>query len=216
MSRPIRVLIVDDHAIFRETLAQALSKEPDLLVVAHHRGVQESIRTLLSEPIDVVLLDDDLGAERGSTLINWAAENHFGGQFLVVTAGLVVADALWLIRQRVAGIFLKENPLGELLQAIRAVAQGGKWLDQPFLKLAMASIADGVPVDEHPRPVLTHRERATLLYLVEGCSNKQIGERLKVTEAAVKGTIQRLFDKIGVRNRGQLISIAIQKYRNYL
>ena len=216
MNSLIRTLIVDDHSLFRETLAHALSNEPGFVVVANHGTLSEAIRTLSAEAVDVVLLDYDLGVERGSSLVNWAADSGYRGKFLVLTAGVAPADAMWMIQHQVSGIFLKENPFRDLLAAIRAVARGGKWLDQPFLKMAVSRLTDGNFVVENRPALFTQRERATLRFLVEGCANKEIGERFGISESAVKGTVQRLFDKLGVRSRGQLISVAIQKYQNYL
>ena len=216
MNTLIRTLIVDDHSLFRETLAHALSNEPGFAVIAHHGTISEAIRTLSAEAVDVVLLDYDLGLERGSSLVNWAADSKYGGKFLVLTAGVAPADAMWMIQHKVSGIFLKENPFRDLVTAIRAVAHGGKWLDQPFLKMAVSRLTDGNSVAENRSALFTQRERATLRFLVEGCANKEIGERFGISESAVKGTVQRLFDKLGVRSRGQLISVAIQKYQNYL
>ena len=214
MSAPVRILIVDDHSLFRDTLGHMLSHEPGLVVVAQCAGAAEAVRKLSEDAVDLVLLDFDLGAERGSALITWAAEQGFRGKFLVVTAGLADADAVWLIRHQVAGIFLKENPFRDLVTAIHTVARGGKSLDQPFLKLVVDAVTEGIPLSA--TPLFSEREQATLRLLIEGCSNKEIGERLQVSESAVKGTVQRLFDKAGVRSRGHLIRVAIQKYQNCL
>src|ERR1051326_8122172 len=147
MSELVRILIVDDHGVFRDTLAHALSVEPGFVVVAQHGGVADAICTLCAETVDVVLLDYDLRPERGSALINWATKQGFRGQFLIVTAGLTDADAVWLIQHQVAGIFLKENPFRDLVAAIRTVAQGGKSMDQPFLKLMLDAVSHAVPLE---------------------------------------------------------------------
>ena len=214
MTDPVRILIVDDHNVFGDSLAGMFSALPGFRVVAHQATVAEAVRTLSAEPVDVVLLDFQLRDERGSALINWAASEGFKGQFLIVTAALSSEDAAWLIRRGVAGIILKEKPFEELLSAVNTVARGGKWLDQPFLKLLMTTLASGAVAP--PAPLFTERERATLRLLIDGCTNKEIGKRLVVSESAVKSTLQRLFEKVGVRNRGQLIRVAIQKYQNFL
>jgi DNA-binding NarL/FixJ family response regulator len=215
VSHLFRLVIVDDHAVFRETLARALQAEPDLEVIADHASVAGAVRTLSQESADLVLLDFDLGAERGSALINWAAREKPTLRLLVLTAGLGREDAAWLIQHHVAGIVLKESPYNHLLSVIRTVAQGGNWLDQPILKLVLDSVARGVPMEPDPM-VLSGRERDVLRLLVEGCGNKEIAARLSISEVAVKAALQRLFDKTGVRNRGQLIRLALQKYPNLL
>jgi|ERR1051326_777084 two-component system nitrate/nitrite response regulator NarL len=214
MSEPIRLLIIDDHCLFRETLAQALSSERDLCVVAHHATSQDAFVTLSAVPVDIVLLDFDLQGERGSTIIAQAAETDLNCRFIVVTASICESDAVWLIQHGVSGIFLKESPLTSLISAIRTVAAGGKWLDQPFLQLVMKAVKEGAAAA--PCLLFTSREQTTLRYLVEGCTNKEIATALRLSEAAVKATVQRLFDKTGVRTRGHLVRAGLQKYQNYL
>jgi two-component system nitrate/nitrite response regulator NarL len=214
MTRPLRIVVVDDHGVFRDTLASALAAEPDFIVAGHHASVAEAIGTLAAQPVDVVLLDYDLRSERGSALINWAADHDFGGRFLIVTAAIPEDDAIWMLQHGVSGIFLKSNSFGELAAAVRTVADGGQWLDQTFLKLVVDRFANG-PAIPHG-PLFTQRERAALRLLIEGLTNKEIGEKLEMSEPAVKATVQRLFGKVGVRSRGSLIRLAIQKYRNYL
>jgi two-component system, NarL family, nitrate/nitrite response regulator NarL len=214
MGQPIRILIVDDHDLFRETLAHSLASEPDMVVVVHYATVAETLTALLEQPVDLVLLDYNLRTERCSALLNQAAADGFKAKFLIVTAGLSETDAVTLIQKQVSGIFLKEHPLTDLLAAIRTVAQGGKWLDQPYLKMVMSALADdAAPL---PAPIFTQRELEILRNLVSGCTNKEIGEKLGLSESAVKSAVQRLFDKVGVRGRGHLIRIALQKYQAYL
>lgn len=210
----ISLLLVDDHELFRESLAQALSAKPDFAAVRHCSTAAEAEQALASDRIDVVLLDYDLRSDRGSTVVSWAVDHAFGGRFLVLTAALTEADALWLIQHGVAGILLKERPLSELAEAIRTVAQGGIWLDQPFLKLVISAAASGAQAANGP--AFTPLERRTLRLLVEGYTNKEIACRIESSEAAVKATIQRLFDKVGVRSRGNLIRIAVEEFRNEL
>jgi DNA-binding NarL/FixJ family response regulator len=205
-----RILIVADPGIFRDTLVTALAAENGFRIVAQFSTLTDAVGTLAMKPADVILVDFELRDDTGRSLITWAAAEEIQPQFLVMTGGLKQADAVWLIRQRVAGIFLKQNSLSELIAAVRAVAQGGNWLDQPFLKLVMETLADGKAPESGP--YLTERERATLRFLSEGCTNKEIGSRLQVSEPAVKATVQRLFNKIGVRSRGHLIRIAFEKY----
>jgi two-component system, NarL family, nitrate/nitrite response regulator NarL len=214
VTAPIRLLLVDDHEVFREALTQTLSDKGRFTIAGHCATVAEAIDVLSAKPVDVVLLDFDLHAERGSALVSWAIENLFKGQILVLTAALNDSDAIWLVQHGVAGIFLKNRPLRELLDAVQAVAGGGKWLDPSFLRLVMSAIATGGPATSSP--VFTERERVTLRHIVEGHSNKEIATFLSTSEASVKSTVQRLFEKLGVRSRGHLIRIALQDYRNEL
>src|SRR6185369_5741882 len=127
----IRTLLVDDHALFRESVSKVLGADPDL-AVCHCATLGEALQILRQQPIDVVLLDHDLGNERASQFLPAARQAGFEGRVLVVTAWVSDTEARRLMRQGVAGIFLKQAPLHELLAALRTVAAGGTWFDRSF------------------------------------------------------------------------------------
>src|SRR5579872_1207222 len=105
--KSIRVLLVDDHALFRESVASVLAAEPDLKV-AHCPSIREALPLLAQHPYDVVLLDHDLGSERASQFLPAARQGGFEGRVLVVTAWVSDTEGRRLMRQGVSGIFLKE------------------------------------------------------------------------------------------------------------
>jgi len=205
---PLRILLVDDHALFRECVAAVLSAGPEF-DVSHCASIAEALRIIGRERVDVVLLDYDLGAERGSEFLPAAARAGFDGRVLVVAASVSDAEALRLVRQGVAGIFVKENPLEALKEAIRAVGRGDAWLDQRYLRLLASP--EPRPEAETARQ-LSERERQVLRCLLEGMSNKQIAARLGAGEPSIKTTLQRLFDRMGVRTRAQLVRIVLERY----
>ncbi len=209
----IRILLVDDHALFREGVARFLAAEPEFDMTAHCSNVDEAIEVLERTSIDIVLLDYDLGVEKGTRFLVGARERGFAGRILVVTAGLSDAEAAELLRGGVAGIFLKHNSPEMLTKAIRKVMGGEPWLDQRFLRVLLDS--GEAPANSH-EPRLTERERDVLRGLLEGLANKEIAARLHVSESSVKATLQQLFDKTGVRTRSQLVRIALERYRDYL
>jgi len=209
----IRILLVDDHALFREGVARFLAAEPDFEMTARCSNVDEAIEVLNRTSIDVVLLDYDLGIEKGTRFLVGAREQGFAGRILVVTAGLSDAEAAELLRGGAAGIFLKHSSPEMLTKAIRKVMEGEPWLDQRFLRVLLDG-SDTPPDSSEPR--LTERERDVLRGLLEGLANKEIAVRLHVSESSVKATLQQLFDKTGVRTRSQLVRIALERYRDYL
>src|SRR5437588_594273 len=127
----VRVLLVDDHALFREGVTSALVKET-ALAVEHCGSIREALQILTSRPFDLVLLDHDLGSERASQFMPAARQSGFEGRVLIVTAWVSETEARRLLRQGVSGIFLKQGPLSDLSAGIRAIAQGGSWLDPSF------------------------------------------------------------------------------------
>ena len=130
-----------------------------------------------------------------------------------MTAGLREKQAAELIRLGIAGIFLKHNASTLLSQAIRHVMNGEVWFEQQFLRNVMRSALTSAPSTEGP---LTERERQVLSLVFAGSPNKQIAERLGVSESSAKATLQQLFSKTGVRTRGQLVRVALEKYKDLL
>src|SRR3954469_9699153 len=130
----IHLLLVDDHALFRESVSRVLAADP-ALAVDHCASIREALGMLAQRSYDVVLLDHDLGAERASQFLPAARQAGFDGRVLVVTAWVSDTEARRLLRQGVAGIFVKESSLDELAIAIRTVAAGGAWLDRRYSRL---------------------------------------------------------------------------------
>src|SRR5438105_3377709 len=132
--KAIQILLVDDHALFRESVARALAAEPDIQI-EHCASIREALQLLAQHRYDLVLLDHDLGSERASQFLPAARQTGFDGKVLVVTAWVSENEARRLIRQGVAGIFLKEGSLDRLHESIGTVMAGGTWLDKSLGRL---------------------------------------------------------------------------------
>jgi len=210
-SKPVRVLLVDDHALFRESVAGVLAKQPDFHV-QHCGSIREALNLGSLGSIDLVLLDHDLGSERASQFLPAARQAGFEGRVLVVTAWVSDTEARRLRRQGVAGIFMKEGALTDLVESIRKVAQGATLPERPCPR------AEGPDADRPPEAaaVLNERQRHVLRFVLEGLSNKEIAWRLQISESYVKAILQSLFQKTGVRTRGQLVRVAFEQYENQL
>jgi len=208
-----RILLVDDHALFRESLARFLNSESDFQVVGGCATIEDAAEFLKAHAVDLVLLDFDLGRRDGIDFMRVAESIGFRGRVLLVTAGVDEARAANLIKQGVAGVFLKHDPPAMLVEAIRGVLGGKVSFDQNYLKKIVGRATEA----EAPRTgKLTERERQVLVNVFEGLGNKQIAERLQVSESSVKATLQQLFQKTGVRTRSQLVRIALEQYRDLI
>jgi len=206
----IRILLLDDHSLFREGLSRLLAGEPDLVMAGLCASVGEASDVLRRKPIDLVLLDYDLGKERGFEFITQARQCGFQGRFLMVTAGMSDAESVEALGLGVRGIFPKHSSPALLKQAIRKVMAGETWLDEN-------AIQSLVRVSKHPEGAdqtkpFTERETQVLHGVFEGLSNKEIGARLNVSESSVKAALQQLFQKTGVRTRSQLVRIALEEH----
>jgi DNA-binding NarL/FixJ family response regulator len=207
----IKILLLDDHSLFREGLSRLLEDEPDLELVARCASVGEAVDILRQKVTDIVLLDYDLGNERGFDFITRARKLEFKGRFLMVTAGMSDTESIHALDLGVSGIFLKHNSPATLIQAIRRVFAGETWLDEHLIQAI-------IRVSKRPEATgqiksFTERERGVLLGVFEGLGNKEIGGRLNISESSVKATLQQLFRKTGVRTRSQLVRIALEDQR---
>jgi DNA-binding NarL/FixJ family response regulator len=204
----IRLLLIDDHILFRDGLSRLLALEPDLEVVAGCGTVAEALETVGRKPVDIVLLDYDLGEDHGSHFISSARRAGYTGKVLMVTAGMSAKESSTALHLGASGIFLKHNSPGTLAKAVRLIMGGEIWVDPKVIQL----MADRVDQREEERasPLLTEREQEVLRGIFEGLTNKEIGAQLGVTDGAVKATLQQLFQKTGVRTRSQLVRIALE------
>ena len=168
-TKTIRVLILDDHSLFRGGVVRLLESEPDMQVSACST-VSEALEILASQPTDVVLLDYDLGQERGSDLVLLMKERGIRTRVLVVTAGLTGRQATDLMQQGVAGIFPKADSPEALVQAIRKVHSGEAWLKQDHLQLLVQNL--GEPSQQTEKN-LSARERAVLRGLSKDSRTKR-------------------------------------------
>jgi two-component system, NarL family, nitrate/nitrite response regulator NarL len=206
--QPIRLLLLDDHILFRESLSRLLASEPDFEMVAHCSTLGEAMKLLARLEIDVVLLDFDLGDEQGTQFLPAARGAGYTGKVLLVTAGMNPVQSSAVLKGGASGIFLKHNSPSALANAIRQVAQGELWVDPKLVQ----QMADQVPKGEErsPHRPFTQREQIVLRGLFEGLSNKEIATQIGVSEGAVKATLQQLFQKTNVRTRSQLVRIALE------
>jgi DNA-binding NarL/FixJ family response regulator len=210
-SRPIRALLIDDHALFRQSLAQSLAADTSLCV-EHCASIREALTMLSQQSFDIVLLDHDLGVERASQFLPAARQIGYEGRVLVVTAWVSDNEARRLMRQGVNGIFLKQGELGELAAVMRTVAAGGTWFDRSFAAIG----EDPGASPQAAPPAFNERQRKVLRFVLEGLSNKEIAWRLQISESYVKAILQSLFQKTGVRTRGQLVRVAVEQYEDQL
>src|SRR5437899_10945852 len=116
MEKTIAILLLDDHALFRESLVRCLHAEPGLEVVAQCGSIEEALRVLERRQVDVVLLDLDLGKHNGTQFPSSAKQQGFGGKILVVTAGVDQNQAAELIHDGISGIFMKHHSAALLAQ----------------------------------------------------------------------------------------------------
>lgn len=206
--RTIRLFIVDDHALFRDSLARLLSSDSDFELVGIEGTCEGALAALANCDVDVLLLDYMLGHESAMELVSALRTRGFTGRILLVTAGLSDREAVQILGAGVAGIFNKQHAADDLRRAIREVFEGRVVIDGHYLRKLMQ-----VAVSSEPQPLrVTDRERQILGSLIEGLGNKEIAAALNTTEGVVKSALQVLFSKTGVRTRSQLVRVALEQF----
>lgn len=208
----IDILLVDDHEMFRQGLARALDKEPSMRIVGQAGSVAEALSQLKTTKATMVVLDVDLGNDRGLDFVLEARKSGYSGGILVVTAGLSGPEALQLVQSGAGGILHKHHSIESLRSALHKVAEGGAYLEESYLP----SLFKSLDRTAKRKPELSDREKRILRSILEGLTNKEIGVRLDTTEGSVKSALRQLFEKLGVHTRAQLVKVALEKFRDQL
>ena len=177
----IRILMIDDNSLFREAIARMLAGQPDFQIVGGCATVEEGIRILRETPVDIVLLDINLGLQQGGAFLNLAREEDFSGKVLVVTAGVSKFEAARLLQRGCAGIILKQERPQLLIETIRGLASG----TNPGPATSWNAILQKVESTGGAQRPLTPRERQVLRGVFAGQANKEIAYSLGVSEPLV-------------------------------
>jgi DNA-binding NarL/FixJ family response regulator len=212
VEKGFKILLVDDHALFREGVARLLGAEPEFEVAGDCGSIEDALQVLKQKSIDLVLLDFYLGERDGKDFLRLASEQGFVGKVLLVTAGVPRCEVVDLVRAGVSGIFLKRDSASLLAQVIRSVIAGGLWFNQEQLQVVM----NPQTAPEGQRHRFTAREQQVLYYVFEGFTNRRIAERIGVSTSSVKATLQQLFSKTGVRTRSQLVRVVFEQHRDQI
>jgi len=193
----IKVLVVDDHPIVRDGLVTVLEDQDDMKVT----GTADSVATALRDgpSADVVLLDLELTDGSGLTVVHQLS----GPKILVLTAFDRDEELLEALRSGATGYLLKGTRSEDIVSAVRRVAAGETVIDPRLAGRVAARLAQGPPI--------TPRENEVLKLLGEGLSNREIGERLSVTERTVKFHVSSLLTKLEAENRTHLVKRALDR-----
>jgi DNA-binding NarL/FixJ family response regulator len=209
--KEIRIVMVDDHGLFRESLGRLLESTTNFRIVGRCGGASAAIELLSRTQADVVLLDYDLGEETALPLLRELRRRWKDLRILMVTAGMSDKVTLQAMESGALGVFLKHDDPDHLVTAIERVFAGEVWLDEKTLQSLLGGRQSRNESIERARP-LTVRQSQVLRGILDGLANKEIAWKLKTSETSVKGVIQELFRKAGVRTRSQLVRIAIEKH----
>jgi two-component system nitrate/nitrite response regulator NarL len=210
---PVKIMLVDDHALFREGLSRMLESLPGFCIVAKADSVRTALGELEERSPDLVLLDVDLGGDRAVDFLVRAREGGYAGKVLIVTAGVPDREAFRLMQLGASGILLKHKPPEVLADAVRRVLAGEVFLEQRLLQVLLRPPE---AAGENAAGQLSDRERRILRLVFQGLANKEIASRMELSESTVKAVLRQLFHKLGVRTRSQLVKVALETLRDEL
>lgn len=210
--RQLRLVLLDDHALFRACLGHLLASEPDLEVVGECGTSAEALEILKASSVDVVLVDFNFGTEHGNDFITAARHAGYAGRFLIVAGSADARNSAIALKLGASGIFLKSESAERLLQAIRLVGNGGTWVDQKIIQRLAGQVIDRYPRLDVQRSSghMEDRERNVLQGIMGGLTNRKIGDNIGLSESNVKNIVQRLFGRAGVKRRSQLVRAALE------
>ena len=193
---PVRVLLVDDHAVVRQGLRMFLSLEPDLEIVGEATNGQDALHKVRATSPDVVLMDLLMPVMDGVTAIGAVKAEFPDVEVIALTSVLEDELVIGAVQAGAVGYLLKDTQAGELCRAIKAAAEGQVQLAPE----AAARLVREVRAPERP-DVLTERETEVLGLLADGQSNKQIAASLFIGEKTVKTHVSSILSKLGVPSR---------------
>jgi two-component system nitrate/nitrite response regulator NarL len=212
---PIRILIVDDHAVVRAGLRMLIDQNPAMKVIGVAGNGAEALALAASEQPNMIILDILLGDEDGLTLLPELREAATDARVLVLTGLRSSESQRRAIVAGAMGVVLKEHAAEVLLKAIIKVHQGEVWLDRSMMGSVLDEMTQAPEIDPEKARIasLTDRECQVIALIAEGLKNKQIGERLFISETTVTHHLSSIFSKLGVSDRLELI---IYAFRNRL
>ncbi len=213
-TKAIRVMLVEDHRVVRAGLRMLIESRPGLAVVGEAADCASALEIAAREQPDIILLDLDLGAERGMDLLPALTTAAKNARVLILTGVRKAEEHRQALSHGAVGLVLKEQAPEVLIKAIEKVHAGEVWIERTMLASVLNDIAAGSskPVNAEAARIatLTERERQVSALVGQGLKNKQIADRLSITETTVGHHLTSIFDKLGVKSRLELVIFAHQ------
>jgi len=213
---PIRVLVVDDHVLFRRGLQMVLEQEPDIEVVGEASDGAEAVEQAIDRLPDVVLMDVRMPRRGGIDACTAIKDAVPSAKIVMLTISDEEADLYEAIKAGAMGYLLKEISIEEVASAIRAV-HGGQSLISPSMASKLltefASMIKRTADREHqvPTPRLTEREMDVLKLVAKGLNNRDIAKDLFISENTVKNHIRNILEKLQLHSRMEAVVYAVRE-----
>jgi DNA-binding NarL/FixJ family response regulator len=204
----IKLMLVDDHAILRDGLRNLLDLENEIQVVGEAVSGEEAIVKVKECSPDVVLMDINMSKMNGIEVTGILKKMYPELKILVLTMHDHDEYFLAAIREGADGYLLKDAPFDQVIGAIRTVAKGESFI-HPSMTKKLLNFHQQKKQDNEENS-LTDREKEVLQCLVEGLSNKEIADKLFISDKTVKIHVSKIFKKLNVKSRSQVVIYAVQ------
>ncbi|MCZ7569452.1 MAG: response regulator transcription factor [Ardenticatenaceae bacterium] len=201
----IRILIADDHTLFRRGLASLLNEAGEFQVVGQASSGPEAVRLAGDLRPDVILMDVHMPEGSGVEAVARLKHSAPAVPVIMLTVSENDEDLVSAIRAGARGYFLKNAEVEELYAAIRQVCQGRAALDSSLTEVLFRRLADAPPSAPEADLPLSLREIEILTLIAEGCTNREIAGRLSVSENTVKTHVSRILEKLEVSSRSEAV-----------
>ena len=206
----IRVILADDHPIVLHGLQQLFERSPDFEVVACCKDGEETLAALRAQSADVLVLDLRMPGMSGLAVLRAMASEGLTIKTVLLTAAVQDEQVVQAVRLGVLGVVLKESAPEDLFACVRKVAQGLPWLETETMARAFTQALDR-QAGGGKGESLTPRELEIIRMVGEGLRNREIGERLSISEGTVKVHLHNVYEKLGVDGRLELVLFAQAK-----
>ncbi len=206
---PAKIVIVDDHSIVREGLKQLLELDGDVEVIGEASDGVECLNLLKKIVPQVLLLDINMPNMNGLEVLERLKENNVDVKVVILTVHNEIEFLLKAVEMGIDGYLLKESDSAELKKAIFHVIEGETYIQPSMIPLLNSKMVER-NVDKEKIALLTRREMEVLKLLSVGLYNKEIGEKLNISERTVKNHISSIFKKIEVTDRTQAAVFSIR------
>jgi len=208
----VRIVIADDHPIFRDALRTLLEAEPGFTVVGEAADGDEALKLVVGLSPDILLLDLAMPRLSGLEVLSQLAVARNPVRSIILTASIAQEQSVRALQLGARGVVVKELETDLLYKAIRSVMAGSYWIGHEAMGdlVQMVRRLSGAPEDAPPpMKLLTPRELEIISAVVEGASNKEIGEQFGLSTQTVKNHLSSIFDKLGVSSRLELALFAV-------
>ncbi len=210
-NKQIRILVVDDHPVVRFGLSGQLRAQPDFIVAGEASNCEECCRNLKTYAPDVVLLDLEMEDASGLEALSRLRSVDASVPTIVFTAYGTDWRVVEAIKIGVQGYLMKKTPIDMVFEAIRAVHQGGSFLDPAVTSKVMGAVGRRGEKTGGAFRSLSERELAVLQMLAQGKRNKDISKALSITERTVKFHISSVLGKLDAGNRTEAVVVAAER-----